>query len=84
MSSQFRTRIYKAREAAEILRTTPWMVTALCRSGELRASRLGTSWRITEDAIDEYLKARELPVQATAAAPVPASSPRRRRRRPTS
>ncbi len=84
MSSQFRTRIYKAREAAEILRTTPWMVTALCRSGELRASRLGTSWRITEDAIDEYLKARELPAVQAAAAPASTPSPRRRRRRPAS
>lgn len=44
-----------APEAAEILRVGPWQVVALCRSGELKATKPGQKWLITPADLDDYI-----------------------------
>jgi len=47
--------IYTPPQAAERLQISENKVYRLCRSGELRASKVGKLWRITETAIEEFL-----------------------------
>jgi excisionase family DNA binding protein len=42
-------------EVADILRATPWFVTAECRAGTLRASKPGKSWLISRPDLQAYL-----------------------------
>ena len=44
-----------AAQAAKVLQQTPWTVTELCRSGEIRASKPGKSWRIAPVDLQAYL-----------------------------
>ena len=44
-------------EAARYLKASPEDVTSLITSGELKAKKIGASYRISKDAIDAYLKA---------------------------
>lgn len=44
-----------AREVATSLRTSPYAVALLCKSGELRATKPGRSWLIEPAAVREYL-----------------------------
>lgn len=46
------------REVAEALRVSDMTVYRLIKSGELRALRIGKSFRISEDDFDEYLADR--------------------------
>ena len=46
------------REVAEALRVSDMTVYRLIKSGELRALRIGKSFRISEDDFDEYLAHR--------------------------
>jgi len=46
------------REVAEALRVSDMTVYRLIKSGELRAVRIGKSFRISEDDFDEYLADR--------------------------
>ena len=46
------------REVAEALRVSDMTVYRLSKSGELRAVRIGKSFRISEDDFDEYLSER--------------------------
>ncbi len=46
------------REVAEALRVSDMTVYRLIRSGELRALRIGKSFRISEDDFDRYLADR--------------------------
>jgi excisionase family DNA binding protein len=43
-------------EAAKILGVSEEDVLAVLSSGELKGKRIGSSWRITRTAIDEFLK----------------------------
>lgn len=45
-------------EVAETLRVSDMTVYRLIKSGELRALRIGKSYRISEDDFDAYLAAR--------------------------
>lgn len=47
-----------AAQVAKVLQHTPWTVTELCRSGELRASKSGKSWRIAPADLQAYLDKR--------------------------
>ena len=78
MTSPSGLKLLKAREVAELLQISPWTVTALCRSGQLRASMVAKSWRIEEAAVREYLAAQQN-TQTNGVAPT-----RRRRRRAAS
>lgn len=44
-----------AAEVADLLRVTQWFVTERCRSGEIRAHKIGSSWRITHADYLAYL-----------------------------
>lgn len=46
------------REVAETLRVSDMTVYRLIKSGELRAVRIGKSYRISEDDFDTYLAQR--------------------------
>lgn len=50
-------KFYTADEAAAILRLTPWEITKRCRSGEIKASKPGKSWRIAETDLVAYVEA---------------------------
>lgn len=45
-------------EVADALRVSARTVVNLCREGNLRAYRVGKSWRIEREAVDEYLAGR--------------------------
>jgi excisionase family DNA binding protein len=42
-------------EAAAYLKVTPADIEAIITSGELKARKIGTQYRISKDAIDAYL-----------------------------
>lgn len=54
--------LYSVRGAAEFLSTSGTQIGRHIESGQLRASNIGTqkrkSWRITAEALDEFLEAR--------------------------
>ena len=42
-------------EVAAVLRVTPQWVQQQCKAGNLRATKLGTTWRIAEDALAAFM-----------------------------
>jgi excisionase family DNA binding protein len=57
-SSSARARFLTPAEVADLLRVSSMTVYRLIKSGELRAARIGKSYRISEDDVDTYLQAR--------------------------
>jgi excisionase family DNA binding protein len=57
-TSSARPRFLTPAEVAEQLRVSSMTVYRLIKSGELRAARIGKSYRISEDDVDTYLQAR--------------------------
>ena len=57
-SSSARARFLTPAEVADLLRVSSMTVYRLIKSGELRAARIGKSYRISEDDVDAYLQAR--------------------------
>ena len=57
-TSSSRPRFLTPAEVAEQLRVSSMTVYRLIKSGELRAARIGKSYRISEDDVDTYLQAR--------------------------
>ncbi len=57
-TSSARARFLTPAEVAEQLRVSSMTVYRLIKSGELRAARIGKSYRISEDDVDAYLQAR--------------------------
>ena len=53
--SQARPRFLTVLEVADQLRVSTMTVYRLIKSGELRAARVGKSYRLREDDIDAYL-----------------------------
>jgi excisionase family DNA binding protein len=53
-----RPRFLTPAEVAEQLRVSAMTVYRLIKSGELRAARIGKSYRIREEDVDAYLAAR--------------------------
>lgn len=56
--SSARARFLTPAEVADLLRVSSMTVYRLIKSGELRAARIGKSYRISEDDVDAYLQAR--------------------------
>ena len=50
-------RFLTAAEVADILRVSTMTVYRLIKAGELRAVRVGKSYRLAEDEVDRYLAA---------------------------
>lgn len=42
-------------EVGEIIRKTPEWVAAQCKSGHLKAVKLGNDWRVSEDALTLFM-----------------------------
>lgn len=57
-TSPARPRFLTPAEVADHLRVSSMTVYRLIKSGELRAARIGKSYRISEDDVDAYLAAR--------------------------
>lgn len=57
-NSSARARFLTPAEVADLLRVSSMTVYRLIKSGELRAARIGKSYRISEDDVDTYLQAR--------------------------
>jgi len=57
-TSSARSRFLTPAEVAELLRVSSMTVYRLIKSGELRAARIGKSYRISEDDVDAYLQGR--------------------------
>ena len=57
-TSSARPRLLTPAEVAELLRVSSMTVYRLIKSGELRAARIGKSFRIREDDVDAYLQDR--------------------------
>jgi excisionase family DNA binding protein len=57
-TSPARSRFLTPAEVADHLRVSSMTVYRLIKSGELRAARIGKSYRISEDDVDAYLAAR--------------------------
>lgn len=57
-TSSARARFLTPAEVAELLRVSSMTVYRLIKSGELRAARIGKSYRISEADVDAYLEAR--------------------------
>jgi excisionase family DNA binding protein len=57
-TSSARPRLLTPAEVAEQLRVSSMTVYRLIKSGELRAARIGKSYRISEDDVDAYLQSR--------------------------
>lgn len=49
---------YTPDEVAEILKVTPWTVREWCKAGKLKASKPGRSWRIEEQDLLDFTRAR--------------------------
>lgn len=57
-TSNARAQLLTPSEVAEMLRVSSMTVYRLIKSGELRAARIGKSYRISEADVDAYLEAR--------------------------
>ncbi len=57
-TSSARPRFLTPAEVADQLRVSSMTVYRLIKSGELRAARIGKSYRIREEDVDAYLQAR--------------------------
>lgn len=55
--AQQRARFLTVAEVADALRVSTMTVYRLIKSGDLRAVRVGKSYRLTEDDVDQYLAA---------------------------
>jgi excisionase family DNA binding protein len=53
MSTQ---KFYTVKEVAALLRVNERTVLNLIDRGELKANRVGSLWRISQEALDEYLQ----------------------------
>jgi excisionase family DNA binding protein len=53
-----RPRLLTPNEVADLLRVSTMTVYRLIKAGDLRAARIGKSFRISEDDVDRYLQSR--------------------------
>ena len=57
--SESQIEVYSVREAAAILKTSRQQVRKMIQSEELPAVKVGREWRITSDALQEFLEQGE-------------------------
>lgn len=48
--------VYSVDEVAEILKVTQRSVYTYIRSGQLKAAKIGKSWRITHSSLQEFIE----------------------------
>jgi len=52
------------REAAAILRVSPWTVVRMLRAGSLRGQKIGQQWRVSAEHVGELTNGKENPGDA--------------------
>ena len=57
--SESQIEVYSVKEAATILKTSRQQVRKMIQSEELPAVKVGREWRITSDALQEFLEQGE-------------------------
>ena len=57
--SESQIEVYSVKEAAAILKTSQQQVRKMIQSEELPAVKVGREWRITSDALQEFLEQGE-------------------------
>ena len=57
---EIKIKIYKINDLIEILGVTRVTLIKYFREGKIRAFKVGNSWRITEEALMEYIKKSEV------------------------
>ena len=57
--SESQIEVYSVKEAAAILKTSRQQVRKMIQSEELPAVKVGRGWRITSDALQEFLEQGE-------------------------
>lgn len=57
-------KLFTILELAEGLRIHPDTVSKLIRDGKIAAAKIGKQWRISEEAINDYMKSRTIKVKA--------------------
>ena len=57
--SESRIEVYSVKETAAILKTSRQQVRKMIQSEELPAVKVGREWRITSDALQEFLEQGE-------------------------
>ncbi len=57
--SESQIEVYSVKEAAAILKTSRQQVRKMIQSEELPAVKVGREWRITSDALQEFLEQGE-------------------------
>jgi excisionase family DNA binding protein len=65
--------LYSVKQASELLNVATGTIYALCAAGKLRCSRVGLGrgvLRISDEAIQEYLKSREAGIQPVVVKPI--------------
>lgn len=70
-------KVYTVKEVAAILRLHPQTVVRLLKDGDLRGALIGREWRISDEAVREYLGGRggHPKPEALAIIPEPAMDP---------
>lgn len=51
-------KLYTAEELANFLGVATWTANKLCRERRIKAIKVGKEWRVTQNALEEYLKIR--------------------------
>ena len=63
--SESQIEVYSVKEAAAILKTSRQQVRKMIQSEELPAVKVGREWRITSDALQEFLEQGEFTEKQT-------------------
>lgn len=56
--------LYSINEVATHLKVHPDTISSLIRDGKIAAAKIGKQWRISEEAINDYMKSRTIKVKA--------------------
>jgi excisionase family DNA binding protein len=56
-------KIYSVYEVAQILQVSSRTILKYIKLGELKAFRFGNQQRVTQEALDSFIKAKELPTK---------------------
>lgn len=58
MTELAQIKLYTAEELANFLGIALWTANKLCRERRIKAIKIGKEWRVTQNALEEYLKIR--------------------------
>ena len=73
--------IYTPQQAADLLQISKTGLLRLCRSGELKCSKIGRQWRISDEQIARFMTENETTMTADQEDAEPEPEPKKRRRR---